>query len=305
MAVDAKLMKAADFAKVSSIDFVERFATNIKQLQEILGITRKIEKIPGQVIKTYKVTGTLEDGTVGEGEVIPLSKYKTEVDDTFELTVKKYRKQTTFEAINDKGYEQAVDDTDNKMIKDIQNVIRNSFFTFLATGTGTATAKTVGLQGALAAAWGKNQVYWEDYDNSGFIYFVNPLDIADYLSEKDITVQTAFGMTYIENFLGLYDVLAYSGVPQGKVYTTAKDNIILYYANPANAEVAKAFDFTIDATGLIGIHRDVDYTTLTTDSTVISGSALYAELISGVVKVDIKTAAAAASGTGSQTNPQG
>ena len=75
MTVDAKMMKAADFAKVSSIDFVERFATNIKQLQEILGITRKIEKIPGQVIKTYKVTGTLEDGTVGEGEVIPLSKY--------------------------------------------------------------------------------------------------------------------------------------------------------------------------------------------------------------------------------------
>ena len=149
------------------------------------------------------------------------------------------------------------------------------------------------------------KLYWEDYDNGGFIYFVNPLDIADYLSEKDITVQTAFGMTYIENFLGLYDVLAYSGVPQGKVYTTAKDNIILYYVNPANAEVAKAFDFTIDATGLIGIHRDVDYTTLTTDSTVISGSALYAELISGVVKVDIKTAAAAASETGSQTNPQG
>lgn len=289
---DTNLSKAEDFAKVSSIDFVERFATNIKQIQEILGITRKIEKVPGQVVKTYKVTGTLEDGTVGEGEVIPLSKYQTTVADAFELGVKKYRKATTFEAINDKGYEQAVDDTDAKMIKDVQNVVRNGFFSFLETGTGTATPTATGLQGALAAAWGKNQVYWEDYDNDGFLYFVNPLDIAEYLGDKDINVQTAFGMTYIQGFLGVYDVLAYSKVPKGTVYTTAKDNIILYYANPANAEVAKAFDFTIDATGLIGVHRDVDYTSLITDTTVICGTALYAELLDGVVKVTIKTATA-------------
>ena len=288
--------KAADFAKVSSIDLANRFETNVKQLEEIIGITRKVEKVPGQVVKVYKTTGTLEDGTVAEGALIPLSNYKTEVAQTFELDVKKYRKGTTFEAINDKGYEQAVTDTDNKMLKDVSNVIRNDFFSFLPTGTGTATATSNGLQGALAAGWGKNQVYWEDYDNDGFIYFVNPLDIAGYLGEKDITVQTAFGMTYIKDFLGIYDVLAYSGVPQGTIFTTAKGNLILYYANPANAEVAKAFDFTIDETGLIGVHRDVDYTTLVTDTTVICGTKLYAELIDGVVKVDIKTATATAEG---------
>ena len=163
MAVDPKTMKAEDFAKVSSIDFVYTFNKNMKQLTELLGITRKIEKVPGQTVKTYKVTGTLEDGTVAEGEEIPLSKYKTEVADIFELALKKYRKQTTYEAINDKGYEQAVEDTDSKMMFDIQAIIRNEFFTFLKTGTGAATPTGTGIQGALAAAWGKNQVYWEDY----------------------------------------------------------------------------------------------------------------------------------------------
>lgn len=298
MAVDPKTMKAEDFAKVSSIDFVETFSKNINQLTELLGITRKVEKIPTQTVKTYKVTGTLEDGTVAEGEEIPLSKYKTVVADTFELTLKKYRKQTTYEAINDKGYEQAVEDTDTAMTFDIQSAIRNDFFAFLKTGTGIATPTAPGLQGALAAAWGKNQVAWEDRSTEGFIYFVNPLDISEYLANKDITVQTAFGMTYIQNFLSLYDVVAYSGIEQGKVYTTAKKNIILYYSNPTNSEVAKAFDFVTDKTGLIGIHRNVDYKTLTTDTTAITGSKLYAEILDGIVKVDIKaTATQALEGT--------
>ena len=36
---------------------------------------------------------------------------------------------------------------------------------------------------------------------------VSPLDIAPYLADAQVTVQTAFGMTYVESFLGLYNVL--------------------------------------------------------------------------------------------------
>lgn len=291
MAIDPNRMKSADFAKVSSIYFVNRFEQNIKQLMDILGLTRKIEKTPGSVYKTYKVTGTLEDGTVAEGEEIPLSKYKTEVANVFEVELKKYRKGTTYEAIMDKGYDQAVNDTDTKMIRDVQNTLRKKFFDFIKTGTGTATATKPGIQGALAAAWGKNQVYWEDYDTSGFLYFVNPLDVADYLGEKDIQTQNAFGMTFVQSFLGVYDVVTYSGIPQGEVYTTAKENIILYYCNPANAEIAKQFEFETDETGLIGIHRTVDYTTVSADSTILTATGLYAELLNGIVKVEIKAAA--------------
>ena len=283
MATDPNMMKAVDFAKVSEVDFVEQFSKGIRVLQEVLGITRKVEKVPGQNIKTYKVTGTLESGDVAEGETIPLSKYKTEVADTFELKVRKYRKQVTLEAINDKGYEQAVTDTDEQMVKDIQGLIRKDFFTFVQTGTGEASG--VGLQGALAKTWGQLKVLFEDYDvaDSDLLYMVNPLDIADYLGEKDVTVQTAFGMTYIESFLGLYNVLVHTGIPQGKVVGTAKNNIILYHTNPKNSEIAKAFDFTTDETGYVGVHHEVDYTNLTTDTVAIYGMALYAELIDHLV----------------------
>lgn len=284
MATDPNLMKAADFAKVSEIDFVNQFSENVvNSLSEMLGITRKIEKTPGNTIKAYRVVGTLEDGTVAEGEEIPLSKYKTEVVDTFELTVKKYRKTTTFEAINDKGYEQAVTDTDTKMITDIQKGIRSDFITFLATGEGRASG--VGLQGALAQTWGQLKVLFEDYDvaESDLVYFVNPLDIANYLTDKDITTQTVFGFTYIENFLGLYNVLVHASIPQCTVYGTARNNIILYYTNPANADIARAFEFTTDTTGYVGVHHDVEYKNLTTDTVAVCGIALYAELIDRVV----------------------
>lgn len=283
MATDPNLMKAADFAKVSEVDFVSQFSEGIRVLQEVIGLTRKVEKVPGQVIKTYKVVGELEDGTVAEGEDIPLSHYETEVADTFELDVKKYRKMTTLEAINDKGYEQAVTDTDEKMVSHIQGTIKKAFFSFLPTGTGAASG--VGLKGALAQTRAQLKVITEDYDvtDSDLIYMVNPLDTADYLEDANVTVQTAFGMTYIKNFLGLYDVLEYSGVPQGTVYGTVKNNIILYYTNPRNSELAKAFDFTVDRTGYVGVHHETAYSNLTTETVAICGIAIYAELIDWVV----------------------
>lgn len=287
---DAKLIKSANLEKVQSVDFVARFTENIKVLEEVLGITHKIEKVPGQLIKTYEVTGTLESGDVAEGETIPLSKYATEVASTFELTVKKWRKATTVEAINDKGYDQAVIDTDDKMISDIQNVIKGDFFDFIKTGTGVASAAT--FQNGLAQTWGQLQVLFENYDNDGFLYFVHPLDIADYLGNANVTVQTAFGFTFIKNFLGIYDVAAYSGIPRGTVIGTAKENIILYYTNPQNSDLAQAFDFVTDQTGYIGVHKVADYTNMTAQTVAICGMALYCEIIDGLVLCDFAAGAA-------------
>lgn len=284
----SKTTKSADLAKVSSIDFVESFTENIRVLMELLGITRKVEKIPGQVIKTYKVAGTLESGEVGEGEDIPLSKYKTETASIFELTLKKYRKQTTLEAIADKGYDQAVVDTDNAMLRQVQGVIRNDFFTTLGKGKGTASGK--GLKGALAQTRATIHNSMENYGvaDSDIIYMVNPFDIADYLEDTDVTVQEAFGMTYIKNFLGLYNVLEYGSVPKGKVYATHKDNLILYFTNPANSDVAQAFEFTTDETGYIGIHHDSAYKNLTTDTVVLVGLQLCFEIEDFVFIATIK-----------------
>lgn len=287
MAVDANLIKKSDLARVREIEFTEMFGYSIKKLMEALGVTRKVAKQAGTVLKTYKATGTLEDGAVAEGETIPLSKYKTEPVTYKEITLKKWRKATSAEAIVERGYDQAVTMTTDKMLQDVQKGIRKNFFDFMATGTGTATGAT--FQAALAQAWGQLQVLFED-DTVESVFFMNPLDVADYLATANITVQTAFGMTYLENFLSLGTVFLNSSVPKGKVYATAKENIVLYYIPVNGADLNEAFSFTSDETGYIGIHEEPDYTNMTASDTVVNGIELFAERLDGVVVSTIGTA---------------
>lgn len=280
MAAETNLIKSEDLARAREIDFTYRFSESIKKLMEALGVTRKIPKQAGTVLKAYKATGTLQDGNVAEGDLIPLSKYITEPVSFDEITLKKWRKATSAEAIVEKGYNQAVVKTTDAMLKDVQKGIRASFFSFLGTGTGVATGDT--FQATLAQAWGQLQVLFED-DDIQSVYFMNPLDVADYLATANISLQTAFGMTYVENFLGLGTVIFNSSVPKGKIYATAKDNLVLYYIPVNGADLNEAFSFTSDQTGLIGIHEAPDYTNMTASDTVVSGIVLFAERLDGVV----------------------
>lgn len=280
MAAEQNLITSADLVKAREIEFTYTFGESIKKLMEALGVTRKIPKQAGTVLKAYKATGTLQDGNVAEGDLIPLSKYVTEAVNFAEITLKKWRKATSAEAIIEKGYSQAVTMTTDAMLKDVQKGVRKDFFDFLATGTGVANGDT--FQATLAQSWGQLQVLFED-DEISAVYFMNPLDVADYLSTANISLQNAFGMTYVKDFLGLGTVIFNSSVPKGTVYATASDNIVLYYIPVNGADLNEAFTFTSDATGLIGIHEKPDYDNMTASDTVISGLVLFAERIDGVV----------------------
>ena len=281
---ETNLIKKSDLAKAREVDFTLQFGESVKKLLEALGVTRKIAKQAGTVLKTYKATGTLEDGNVAEGDTIPLSKYTTEPVTYGELTLKKWRKGPSAEAIIERGYDQAVTMTTDRMLKDVQKAIRTDFFGFLATGT--ANADGANFQAAIAHAWGKLQVLFED-DAIQAVYFMNPLDVADYLAEASITMQSAFGLTYVEDFLGLGTVIMNSGVPQGKVYATAKDNIVLYYVPVNGEDLGEAFDFTADETGYIGIHETPDYSNMTAIATVVNAMTLFAERLDGIVVATI------------------
>lgn len=284
MAAETNLIKKADLARVREVEFVNMFGESLRGLTSALGVTRKIAKQAGSVLKSYRATGTLESGVVAEGDLIPLSKYKTEAVSYGEIVLKKWRKATSAEAIIERGYDQAVTMTTDKMLSDVQKSIRTSFFDFLATGSGSATGTT--FQGALAQSWGQLQVLFED-DAISAVHFMNPLDIADYLAGADVTMQNAFGMNYLENFLGLGTVIMSSAVPKGTIYSTAKDNIVLYYVPVNGADLNEAFSFTADETGLIGIHEEPDYTNMTASDTVINGMVLFAERLDGVVVATI------------------
>ena len=284
MAAEKGLIKKADLARAREIDFVYRFQDGIKKLIEALGITRKIPKQAGTNLKAYKATGTRLDGLVAEGDIIPLSHYKTVPVNFAEITIKKWRKATSAEAIVEKGYDQAVQMTTDEMIKDVQKGIKKNFFGFLAQGTGLAAGTT--FQDTIAQIWGQLQVLYEDTEMEA-VYFMNQLDAASYLGSAPITLQTAFGMTYIEDFLGLGTVIFNSSVPQGTIYGTAKENIILYYVPVNGADLDEAFEFTSDNLGYIGIHEVPDYDNLTAKDTVMCGMVLFAERLDGIVKGEI------------------
>lgn len=281
MAAENNLIKNSDLARVRQIDFVSQFGYNTKKLMELLGVMRLIPKQAGTMLKRHTVTGTLEDGSVAEGDIIPLSKYKTVDTPLKEIELKKWRKATSAEAILDKGYDQAADETNDKMLQDIQGKIRTGIIGSL-TISGQPTASGANTQAALADAWGKLANIFEN-DAVETVYFLNPMDIASYLATAQITVQQAFGFSYVENFLGLGTVILNSGIAEGTFRATAKQNMVGYYVPANEADLAKAFDFVSDETGLIAVHEYADYDRLTADSTFLSGIEIFADNEAGVI----------------------
>lgn len=277
---DENLTTTVDFSKVNSIDFVNQFEGSVKKLIEALGVTRKMPLEKGNVIKVYKAEKAVKIGKVAEGELIPLSKVKRVLAGTHEVILEKFRKEVTAEAIQEQGFDEAVTWTDNELLKEIQKKVRGDFFTFLATGTASATGAS--FQEVLAQTWGQVQILWED-DEISPVFFANQLDVADYMGKAGITTQTAFGLTYIENFLGLGTLILNSNVPKGKVYATAANNIVLAYVNAAGGELGKAFDLTTDETGYIGVTHTAVNNHLTYETVAASGILLFAERLDGVV----------------------
>lgn len=284
------LTNADAMKRIREVDFVAQFTHNsLAKLIEVLGVTRKIPMMEGTTMYVYSMSGTLQNGAVTEGDVIPLSKITQTKTAVGEITLKKWRKAVSAEAIKKSGLQTAVVETDAKLLSLVQQGIRTDLFTFLnGTITGAETVAGTGLQAALANAWGALQVAFED-DTAEAVYFVNPLDVADYLGKANISVQTAFGMNYIENFLGLGTVILTSQITQGTFVATAKQNIILYYLT-MNGDVADAFSLTTDELGYIGINSGLQNTERAQiESLVMDGIQFLVEYAGGVIKGTINS----------------
>ena len=289
---ETDLTKAENMQRAREVDFVTQFThKSLSKLIEVLGVTRKIPMMEGTTMYIYTTSGTLKTGDVPEGEIIPLSNYKQEKKAVGEITLKKWRKAVSAEAIKKSGYDEAVQNTDAQMLRDVQNTIRTDLFEFLNgdysegkindESATSVTGKT--LQEALAKAWGELQVKFED-DTAEAVYFLNPQDVADYLATANISTQTVFGMNYVENFLGLGTVIMTSRVTKGTFIATAKQNFILYYLT-MNGDVARAFSLTADDLGYIGIksgYQNEERAQI--ESLVMSGIQFLVEYAEGVVK---------------------
>lgn len=282
-AAETNTTLTTDLEPAISIDFTSRIVSNIKELQEVLGVSELVPMVAGTDIKIYKMTKTNTPSQVGEGEDIPLTKIERKLANTISLTLNKYRKNTTAEAIQKVGRDMAINKTDEKMIFEIQKDIKKSFYDTLKTGSGSASGTN--LQTALAALWAKLQEYYEDMDIDP-IYFVNPTDVSDYLGTSQITMQNAFGFTYIENFLGLGTAMITPKAEKLKPIATAKQNLNGAYV-PMSGDLGQTFNLTSDETGLVGMTHQNVLKNASVDTLLLSSVKFYPEFVDGVFKATI------------------
>lgn len=278
------------------VDFVTRFNDNWEALRTIMGIMRPIRKTPGTQLISYTASVALEDGDVGPGEVIPYSKTTIVQAKKDDITIQKYAKAVPIEDVDKYGAEIAVEKSDDAFLTKLQNVVLGDFYTFLNTGTLTGTATT--WQAALAQAQGKvlDKFAGMAKDVTQVVGFANILDAYDYLGTADITVQTQFGINYIQNFMGYSTLFLLpasisggSGIARNTVLATPVENIDLYYIDPGDSEFARlGLNYTVQGeTNLIGFHAQGNYHTAVGESYAIMGMKLWAEYLDGIAKITV------------------
>ena len=287
MTAKANLIMTNDIqVKAREIDFVTRFERNWEHLREILGIMRPIKKTPGAVLKSKYAEGTLQNGNVGEGEEIPYSKFVVKEKPYAEMTIEKYAKAVSIEAIKDHGYENAVQMTDDEFLFQLQTNVTERFYNYLKTGTLTFTEITFQMALAMAKGRVENKFKQMHRNVTGVVGFVNILDVYEYIGAAEISIQNQFGFQYVKNFLGFNTIflLSDSEIPRGTVIATPGENIVLYYVDPNESDFARAgLVYTVSGeTNLIGFHTQGNYHTAVSESFAIMGLTLFAEYIDAV-----------------------
>ena len=289
----ANIINTADIQVTArELDFVSRFEANWEHLRDILGIMRPIKKMPGAQLKSKYAEGTLQSGVVGEGEEIPYSKFTVKETIYDEMTIEKYAKAVSIEAIKDHGYDNAVQMTDDEFLFQLQTNVTDRFYSYLNTGTLEVTDATT-FQMALALAKGSvlNKFKSMHRAATNVVAFVNIMDVYKYLGAAEITIQNEFGFNYIKNFMG-YSVVFLLGddeVKQGRVIATPVENIVMYYVDPADSDFVRAgLVYTTGAgeTNLIGFHTQGNYNTAVSEAFAIMGLTLFAEYIDAIAVAD-------------------
>lgn len=290
MAVKDNLTMMKDIrTAIREADFVSRFTHNWKALMEIYGIMRPIKKAPGTKLAAVKASIELENGAVPEGEEIPYSLAKVEPVEFADLTLEKYAKAVSLEAVVKYGAQNAVAKTDEAFLNQLQSMIQTRFYDFLQTGTLTDNQPT--FQAGIAMSIGNviDKFQAMDMDTTSIVTFANTKDAYKYLGAAELTVQNLFGIKYIENFMGADRLILSSHIPEGKVIATPTENIDLYYIDPSDPQFgALDLNYTVDGElPLIGFHAEGNYSHAVGEVYALLGMALWAEYIDGIAVTTI------------------
>ena len=274
------------------IDFVSRFAKNWDALREILGIMRPIKKASGTELVSYEAT--VPNGLAQSpeaGGLIP----KTEITVTEarrgNITIEKYAKEVTIEDVSKYGVEIAVEKTDDAFLNELQNSVLTRFYTFIKTGSNTGTETSWKKALAMAKAKVLDKFNTIKKTVTDVVGFVNVLDVYDYIGDAPLTVQTAFGLQYVKDFMGYKTLFLLSApeIPRGTVIALPVENIDLYYVDPSDSDFAKiGLEYRVDGeTNLIGFHANGDYSHAVGESFALMGMELWAEYLDGIAVITV------------------
>lgn len=283
---------------VREVDFVTRFGKNWDALREILGIMRPIRKQPGTRLTSYTAsmkTASLQGGaSVGEGDEIPYTEFQVVPVTYADITLEKYAKAVSIEAVAKYGAAIAVQRTDDAFLNELQSNVLTRFYNFLKTGSMISSETT--WQMALAKAKGNVLEKFASMRKTvtEVIGFANINDLYTYLGSANITVQTAFGLNYVENFMGYSTLFLCPSIdiPEGMVIALPVENIDLYYIDPGDSDFAQlGLNYTVQGeTNLIGFHANGDYSHAVGESFALMGMTLWAEYLDGISVVYVGTA---------------
>ena len=312
MGVPANLTDAAALNASFDKEFVKNFKGDSDRLAEILGIFSPEIKPVGTVLKMLKVTGNLVNTktdptkaeatgaiTLGhssgsayvEGDEVSLSKFNASLEAVGEIKLKPYRKMTSIKAVDKAGVVNSVMATDRKMLSLVRADIVKDFFALLETGTGEATAKGLQLAAATVDAKLGDTLEKNGDASNRIIHFISREDAAAYLGAAPITTQNVFGMTYLQNFLGMTDVFLTSQCAKGTMYATPVENIHIFGAD-FGAYAAAGLPYETSSNGLIGVAHTPAYDHVSVETNVLTGMLLFPEVKDYIIKGTITPAAA-------------
>ena len=292
MAVTTNTTTTANISvSVKEIDFVTRFESNWQALREILGIMRPIRKTLGTKLVASKASVELVSGTVVEGDEVPLSQAVVTPVAYEDITLEKYRKRVTAEAVAKYGAAIASQKTDDAFLNELTNNVLDRFYTFAQTGTLKPTDTIAEFQMAvsMAVTLVKDKFKKLRLNYSNIVAFVNTMDVGRYLGTANISMQTRNGIEYLKDFLGASTVIVSSEIPEGMVIATPADNINLYYIDPADGDFAQLGLVYTTGNGeanLIGIHKEGVYGRVSGDTHAVLGLKLFAEYLDGIAVVN-------------------
>lgn len=280
------------FTNVSAreIDFVTRFGTSWQALAEVLGIMNPVKKEAGTKLVSYTASVELEDGDVPAGAVIPYSKATVVEVAHADLDLAKYAKAVTVEDVNKYGAKIAVQKTDDAFLNELQTKVMDDFYGFIEANDSTLDGTEATWQMAVAMAIGKVRDKFKKMRKnvSSIVVFVNTLDAYKYLGSADISIQSLFGIDYVQNFMGAQTMILSSEIKENEVIAIPADNIVLYYVDPSSAFAELGLTYATDGdTNLIGFHAQGNYNTAVGESYALMGIKLWAEYVDGIAKITV------------------